>query len=127
MIAQLQQQTATITTRIIHTYTDFDGVMVDVVEMVYPDGTTETRSCYTEENLDGEAVHHVVTRSGSDLRSTWETTKTNKWMQTYITLWMQHWQQECDAHQANMDTLTHPEFYTSDEYARAKADLGFDW
>ena len=123
----LSQITATIQTSIIHTYIDFDGVTVDVVEMVYPNGKTETRSCWTEENLDGETVHHVITRSGTDLPSTWTTTQNNKWMQTYIALWLQRYQAECDAHQANMDTLTHPEFYTPDEYARAKADLGFDW
>ena len=123
----LSQITATIQTSIIHTYIDFDGVTVDVVEMVYPNGKTETRSCWTEENLDGETVHHVITRNGTDLKSTWTTTETNKWMQTYIALWLQRYQAECDAHQANMDTLTHPEFYTPDEYARAKADLGFGW
>ena len=125
MVAQI---TATIQTSIIHTYTDFDGVTVDVVEMVYPNGKTETRSCWTEEDFTtGETIHHVITRSGTDLRSTWETTQNNKWMQTYIALWMQRYQAERDTYEANMDTLTHPEFYTPDEYARAKADLGFDW
>lgn len=123
MVAQITTQ---ITTSIIHTYTDFDGVQVDVVEMVYPDGKTETRSCWTEENFTtGETVHNVVTRSGSVLKSNWKTTQNNKWMTAYIDLWIKRYQAECEAFQANMDTLAHPEFYTPEEYAQAKADLGF--
>lgn len=123
MVAQI---TATIQTSIIYTYEDFDGVQVDVVEMVYPNGKTETRSCWTEENFTtGETVHQVVTRAGSILKSTWTTTANNKWMTAYIDLWIKRYQAECEAHQANMDVLVSPEFYTPDDYAQAKADLGF--
>jgi len=123
MVAQI---TATITTEIIYTYEDFDGVMVDVVQFTYPDGKTETRSCWTEENFTtGETVHSVITRGGSILKSTWTTTQNNKWMTAYIDLWIKRYQAECEAFQKSMDTLAHPEFYTPEEYAQAKVDLGF--
>lgn len=125
MVAQIS---ATIQTSIIYTYEDFDGVMVDVVEFTYPNGKTETRSCWTEENFTtGETVHQVVSRGGSILKSTWKTTQNNKWMTAYIDLWVKRYQAECEAFQQSMDTLAHPEFYSDDEYAQAKADLGFDW
>ena len=125
MVAQF---TTEIQSSIVYTYTDFDGVMVDVVEFTYPNGKTETRSCWTEENfVTGETVHNVVTRSGSVLKSNWKTTQNNKWMQAYIDLWIKRYQAECLEFQANMDTLAHPEFYTPEEYTQAKADLGFTW
>lgn len=122
MVAQI---TATIQTSIIYTYTDFDGVMVDVVEMVYPDGHTETRSCWTEQNIDGEATHNIVSRDGTVVKSSWKNSQSNKWIQAYKALWLQRWQAECLEFQQSMDTLAFPEFYTQDEYAKAKADLGF--
>jgi len=124
MVAQI---TATIQTSIIYTYTDFDGVQVDVVQFTYPDGKTETRSCWTEENFTtGETVHSVITRGGSILKSTWKTTQNNKWMQAYIDLWIKRYQAECLEFQANMDTLAHPEFYSDDELAIARDSLGFN-
>ena len=123
MVAQI---TATIQTSIIYTYTDFDGVQVDVVEMVYPNGKTETRSCWTEENfVTGETTWMVVTRGGNVLKSTWTTTANNKWMTTYRALWLERFQAECNGYAASMDTLAFPEQYTQEEYAQAKADLGF--
>ncbi|MFM6451347.1 MAG: hypothetical protein ACKPH7_06005 [Planktothrix sp.] len=123
MVAQISTR---IETRIIYTYEDFDGVMVDVVEMTYSNGKTETRSCWTEENfVTGETVHQVVTRNGSILKSTWKTSQNNKWMTAYIDLWIKRYQAECEAFQKSMDTLAHPEFYTPEEYAQAKIDLGF--
>ena len=123
MVAQIS---ATITTEIIYTYTDFDGVQVDVVEMVYPDGKTETRSCWVDENFTtGETVHHVVTRGGSVLKSNWSTTQNNKWLTAYKSLWLKRYQTECEAFNQAMDTLAFPELYSDAEYAQAKADLGW--
>jgi hypothetical protein len=123
MVAQI---TATITTEIIYTYEDFDGVMVDVVQFTYPDGRTETRSCWTEEDFTtGETVHHVVTRGGSIIKSSWKNTLNNKWLTTYKSLWLKRYQVECETFNQALDILAFPEFYTLDEYAQAKADLGF--
>ncbi len=124
MVAQIN---ATITTSIIHTYEDFDGVMVDLVQFTYPDGATETRSCWTEENLDGETLHNIVSRDGTVVKSSWKNSQSNKWIQAYKSLWLQRWQAECKAFQLSMDTLVFPEQYSQEEYRQAKADLGFNW
>lgn len=117
--------TASITTKIVESYIDFDGVQVDVVEMRYPNGKTETRSCWTEENLDGEITgYYVITRSGTILCSEWKTTKTNKWILTYQELWLQR-------HATETAVVIDEQEQEEIEFMRAaqiaKADLGFGW
>ncbi|MBE9144900.1 hypothetical protein [Planktothrix mougeotii] len=124
MVAQINQ--VAITTEIVKSYTsDFDGTTYDTIQMTYPDGTTETRTGWVEENLDGETTFYLRASKGTVLNSAWKSTQNNKWLIAYKHLWMQRYQAECKAFQQSMDTLAHPEFYTPEEYAQAKADLGF--
>ena len=84
MVAQIQ---VTTTTEIISSYySDFDGVTYDTIKMVYPDGTTETRTGWTELNDDGETIHFLRTEKGSVLNGNWATTRTNKWLVAYKSL-----------------------------------------
>ena len=83
----VSQITATITTEIVASYhSDFDGITYDTIQMVFPDGTIETRTGWTELNDDGETIHFVRTEKGSILNGNWATVKTNKWMTAYKTL-----------------------------------------
>jgi len=82
MVAQI-----TITTEIVASYhSDFDGLTYDTIKMVYPDGTVETRTGWTELNDDGETIHFIRTEKGSVLNGNWATVKTNKWMTAYKSL-----------------------------------------
>ena len=84
MVAQI---TATITTEIVASYhSDFDGITYDTIKMVYPDGTVETRTGWTELNDDGETIYFIRTEKGAVLNGNWATTKTNKWLVAYKTL-----------------------------------------
>lgn len=84
MVAQI---TATITTEIVASYySDFDGITYDTIKMVYPDGTVETRTGWTELNDDGEFIHFLRTEKGAILNGNWATTKTNKWLVAYKSL-----------------------------------------
>jgi hypothetical protein len=84
MVAQIQ---VTTTTEIIASYTsDFDGVTYDTIKMVFPDGTVELRTGWTELNDDGETIHFLRTEKGSVLNGNWATTKTNKWLVAYKSL-----------------------------------------
>ena len=84
MVAQIQ---VTTTTEIISSYySDFDGITYDTIQMVYPDGTIETRTGWTELNDDGETIHFLRTEKGAILNGNWKTTKTNKWMVAYKSL-----------------------------------------
>jgi len=84
MVAQI---TATITTEIVASYhSDFDGVTYDTIQMVYPDGTTETRTGWTEQDDNGATIHFIRTEKGAILNGNWATTKTNKWLVAYKTL-----------------------------------------
>ena len=84
MVAQI---TATITTEIISSYySDFDGTTYDTIQMVYPDGTVELRTGWTELDDDGQIIHFIRTEKGSILNGNWATVKTNKWMTAYKTL-----------------------------------------
>ena len=87
MVAQIQSNQATITTEIVASYySDFDGVTYDTLRMVFPDGTTETRTGWTEQDDDGETIHFLRTEKGSVLNGNWATVKTNKWLVAYKTL-----------------------------------------
>lgn len=128
MIAQLNTTYQTeITSEIIESYTDFDGVQVDVVMMVYPDGTTETRQCWAEETLD-EPVYCVKTSKGNVVKSSWQNTHNNKWVITYRQLFLQRAQNEAafkaflkrfEQEQEEIEMVRAAEL--------AKADLGFGW
>ena len=84
MVAQI---TATITTEIVASYhSDFDGTTYDTIQMVYPDGTVELRTGWTELDDDGQIIHFIRTEKGSVLNGNWATVKTNKWMTAYKTL-----------------------------------------
>ena len=84
MVAQI---TATITSAIISSYySDFDGTTYDTIQMVYPDGTVELRTGWTELDDDGQIIHFIRTEKGSVLNGNWATVKTNKWMTAYKTL-----------------------------------------
>ncbi|MCF3587879.1 hypothetical protein L2E67_22735 [Planktothrix agardhii 1803] len=76
-----QNQTA-ITTEIISTYvSDFDGLVIDTILMTYPDGTTEIRYGWTEEDFTtGEVTYYLRAKSGAVLNSNWKTTRNNKWL-----------------------------------------------
>ena len=83
MVAQI----ATITTEIISSYTStFDGITIDTILMTYPDGSTETRTGWTELNDDGATIHFIRTEKGAILNGNWATTRTNKWLIAYKTL-----------------------------------------
>ena len=83
----VSQITATITTEIISSYySDFDGIVYDKIQMVYPDGSIETRVGWTELTNDGQTVHFVRTEKGSVLNGNWATTRTNKWLVAYKSL-----------------------------------------
>ena len=87
MVSQIQTTQVTTTTEIISSYySDFDGTTYDTIQMVYPDGTIETRTGWTELNDDGETIHFLRTEKGSVLNGNWATVKTNKWLVAYKTL-----------------------------------------
>lgn len=80
-------QTATITTEIISSYySDFDGLVIDKIQMTYPDGSVETRVGWTELTNDGQTIHFIRTEKGAILNGNWATVKTNKWMTAYKSL-----------------------------------------
>ena len=85
MVAQINQ--VAITTEITSTYTsDFDGLTYDTIKMVYPDGTVETRTGWTEQDDNGETIHFLRTEKGAVLNGSWKTTKNNKWLVAYKSL-----------------------------------------
>ena len=124
MVAQI---TTAITTEIISTYTsDFDGLVIDTILMTYPDGTTETRYGWTEEDFyTGETTYFIRTKTGAVLNSNWKTTRNNKWLVSYKSIKLATKQTEMIAHNTALEVLASPENYNHDEYLKAKADLGF--
>ncbi len=87
MVSQIQSIQATITTEIISSYySDFDGLTYDTIQMVFPDGTIETRTGWTEQDDNGATIHFIRTEKGAILNGNWATVKTNKWMTAYKTL-----------------------------------------
>ena len=86
MVSQIQT-TVTTTTEIISSYySDYDGTTYDTLRMVFPDGTIETRTGWTELNDDGATIHFIRTEKGSILNGNWSTVRSNKWMTAYKTL-----------------------------------------
>ena len=84
MVAQIQVIT---TTEIIASYTStFDGITIDTLRMVHPDGTVEIRYGWTELMENGQTVHFVRTEKGAVLNGNWSTVRSNKWMTAYKTL-----------------------------------------
>ena len=124
MVAQI---TTAITTEIISTYvSDFDGLTIDTILMTYPDGTTETRYGWTEEDFyTGEVTYYIRSKSGAVLNSNWKTTKNNKWLVSYKSIKLSTKQTEIIAHNTALEVLASPELFDRDEYLKAKADLGF--
>ena len=88
MVAQINQvNQVTTTTEIISTYiSTFDGLQIDTIKMVYPDGTVEIRYGWTELNDDGETIHFIRTEKGAVLNGNWSTVRSNKWMTAYKSL-----------------------------------------
>jgi hypothetical protein len=83
----VSQITATITTEIVASYTsDFDGITIDTLRMVHPDGTVEIRYGWTELMENGGTVHFIRTENGTVLNGNWATTRNNKWMTAYKSL-----------------------------------------
>ena len=121
-----QNQTA-ITTEIIATYVStFDGLVIDTILMTYPDGTTEIRYGWTEEDFTtGETTYYIRTKSGAVLNSNWKTTRTNKWLVSYKSVKLTAKQAQITTHNTALEVLASPELFDRDEYLKAKADLGF--
>ena len=127
MVSQIQSNQAAITTEIISTYiSTFDGLQIDTIKMVYPDGHTETRYGWTEEDFTtGEMTYYIRTENGTVLSSNWKTTKNNKWLVSYKSIKLATKQTEMIAHNTALEVLASPEFFNRAEYEQAKADLGF--
>ena len=123
----LSQTTTAITTEIIATYvSDFDGLTIDTIQMTYPDGHTEIRYGWTEEDFTtGEMTYYIRSKSGAVLNSNWKTTKNNKWLVSYKSVKLTTKQTEMIARNTALEVLASPEFFNRDEYLKAKADLGF--
>jgi hypothetical protein len=124
MVAQIQ---STIKTEIIATYVStFDGLVIDTILMTYPDGTTEIRYGWTEEDFYiGEVTYYIRTKSGAVLNSNWKTTRNNKWLVSYKSIKLSTKQAQITTHNTALEVLASPEFFNRDEYLKAKADLGF--
>ena len=124
MVAQIQ---SAITTEIIATYvSDFDGLVIDTIKMVYPDGQTEIRYGWMEEDFTtGETTYYIRTKTGAVLNSNWKTTRNKKWLVSYKSIKLSTKQTEMIAHNTALEVLASPENYNHDEYLKAKADLGF--
>jgi hypothetical protein len=124
MVAQFQ---STITTEIVSSYySDFDGTTYDTIKMVFPDGTVELRTGWTEEDFTtGEVTYYIRTKSGAVLSSNWKTTRNNKWLVSYKSIKLTAKQTEIINHNTALEVLASPELFDRDEYLKAKADLGF--
>jgi len=127
MVPQIQTTQAAITTEIISTYTStFDGIVIDTIQMTYPDGTTEIRYGWTEEDFyTGEMTYYLRAKTGTVLNSNWKTTRNNKWLVAYKYLDTKRHQANVTAHNTALEVLASPEFFNRAEYLQAKADLGF--
>jgi len=123
----VSQITTAITTEIIATYvSDFDGLVIDTIQMTYPDGHTEIRYGWMEEDFyTGETTYYIRTENGKVLNSNWKTTRNNKWLVSYKSIKLTTKQTEIIAHNTALEVLASPEFFNRAEYEQAKADLGF--
>jgi hypothetical protein len=124
MVSQIQ---STIKTEIIATYTStFDGLVIDTIQMTYPDGSTEIRYGWTEEDFTtGEVTYYLRAKSGAVLNSNWKTTRNNKWLVSYKSIKLTAKQTEIVNHNSALEVLANPELFDRAEYEQAKADLGF--
>ena len=124
MVAQI---TTAITTEIIATYvSDFDGLTIDTIQMTYPDGSTEIRYGWMEEDFyTGETTYYIRTKTGAVLNSNWKTTRNNKWLVSYKSIKLSTKQTEIINHNTALEVLASPELFDRAEYLKAKADLGF--
>jgi hypothetical protein len=124
MVSQIQ---STIKTEIIATYVStFDGLTVDTIQMTYPDGSTEIRYGWSEEDFTtGETTYYIRSKSGAVLNSNWKTTRTNKWLVSYKSVKLSAKQTEIINHNSALEVLANPELFDRAEYEQAKADLGF--
>jgi hypothetical protein len=127
MVAQIKSTQTAITTEIIATYTsDFDGLQIDTIQMTYPDGSTEIRYGWMEEDFTtGEVTYYIRTKSGAVLNSNWKTTRNNKWLVSYKSIKLTAKQAQITTHNTALEVLASPELFDRDEYEQAKADLGF--
>ena len=127
MVAQIQSNQAAITTEIVSTYiSTFDGLQIDTIQMTYPDGHTEVRFGWTEEDFTtGEVTYYIRASKGTVLNSNWKTTRNNKWLVSYKSVKLATKQSEMIAHNTALEVLASPEFFNRAEYLKAKADLGF--
>jgi hypothetical protein len=127
MVAQIKSTQTAITTEIIATYTsDFDGLQIDTIQMTYPDGSTEIRYGWMEEDFTtGEVTYYIRTKSGAVLNSNWKTTRNNKWLVSYKSIKLTAKQAQITTHNTALEVLASPELFDRDEYLKAKADLGF--
>jgi len=127
MVSQIQSNQAAITTEIIATYvSDFDGLTIDTIQMTYPDGTTEIRYGWMEEDFyTGETTYYIRTKTGAVLNSNWKTTRNNKWLVSYKSIKLSTKQTEIINHNTALEVLASPELFDRAEYLKAKADLGF--
>jgi len=123
MVAQF---TTEIQSSIVHSYTDFDGVQVDVMEITYPDGTSETRQCWTEETLD-EPTYILKTAKGNTIKSSWSSSWNNKWLNSYRQLYLQRAYDLAKLQDELSRDSKEQEEIELDRYQQAKADLGFTW
>jgi hypothetical protein len=127
MVAQIKSTQAAITTEIIDTYVStFDGLVIDTIQMTYPDGSVEIRYGWTEEDFTtGEVTYYLRAKSGAVLSSNWKTTRNNKWLVSYKSIKLTAKQTEIINHNTALEVLASPEFFNRAEYEQAKADLGF--
>jgi hypothetical protein len=124
MVSQIQ---STIKTEIIATYVStFDGLTVDTIQMTYPDGSTEIRYGWVEEDFyTGETTYYIRSKSGAVLNSNWKTTRNNKWLVSYKSIKLTAKQAQITTHNTALEVLASPELFDRAEYEQAKADLGF--
>jgi hypothetical protein len=124
MVSQIQ---STIKTEIIATYVStFDGLTVDTIQMTYPDGSTEIRYGWSEEDFTtGEVTYYIRSKSGAVLNSNWKTTRNNKWLVSYKSIKLTAKQTEIVNHNSALEVLASPELFDHAEYLKAKSDLGF--
>lgn len=120
MTAQLN---TAIETKIARSYTDGNGLKIDVIEIVYADGLVEEHLGWTEEDLDSQTVFYIQTSNGTVLKSTLKTTENDQLILVYRELWMKRHSQET-TQTINAEEQDEIEFLRIAELA--KSDFGFD-
>ena len=117
------QLNTAIETKIARSYTDGNGLKIDVIEIVYADGLVERHLGWTEEDLDSQTVFYIQTSNGTVLKFTLKTTDNDQLILVYRELWMKRHSQE------TTQTIN-PEEQDEIEFLRiaelAKSDFGFD-